>query len=86
MREGEKPTHPHETSADRSNLSLNDQTWPVSTGGPQRTLLGLFAICAVVDCCLMLPLCVMGFVWRESNLKDLLGSFLTYCSRMYLLI
>lgn len=35
MREGEKPTHPHETSADRSNLSLNDQTWPVSTGTPE---------------------------------------------------
>lgn len=53
-------------SADRSNLSLNCKTWPPFKG-PLRTLYRSFATWAVADRCLMWGLCIMGFVWRDSN-------------------
>lgn len=35
-----------------------------------RILSRLFATWAEADCCLMSCLCIMGFVWRDSNRSE----------------
>lgn len=69
VREGETPSPPLEClQIGRTDFRIAKRGRLLK--GPLRTLFGSFVTGAVADCCLMLALCIMGFVWRDNNRSE----------------